>query len=90
MNQEQLVQQPAVPLTLEEYMPREWFEIVEEKEKKEEEEEVLFSCRMIIVDIDFQNRRIGITQDNRTRNDTTISTYTWLKSSTADYRSQWT
>lgn len=47
MNQEQLVQQPAVPLTLEEYMPREWFEIVEEKEKKEEEEEVLFSCRMI-------------------------------------------
>lgn len=75
MNQEQLVQQPAVPLTLEEYMPREWFEIVEEKGKKEEEEEVLFSCRMIIVDIDFQNRRIGITQDNRTRNDNHIYVY---------------
>lgn len=41
MDQEQLVQQPSTPITLEEYVPGEWFEIVEEEE--EDEEEVLYS-----------------------------------------------
>lgn len=40
-NQEQLVQQSPVPLTLEEYIQGEWFEMIEEEE--EEEEEVI-SC----------------------------------------------
>lgn len=67
----QLVQQPPVFLTLEEYMPREWFRMVEEEEK----EEVLYSCRMVIINIDFQERNIKITQDNRTRSNAIISTY---------------
>lgn len=60
MDQWQLVQQPPAPITLEEYIPREWFEIPEEDE--EDEEEVLYSCRMITVDIDLQERSANITQ----------------------------
>lgn len=37
IDQGQLVHQPLVPITLEEYMPEEWFKMVEE----DEEEEVL-------------------------------------------------
>lgn len=38
-DQKQLVQQPLVPVSLEEYMPVEWFRMVEE----EEEEDILYS-----------------------------------------------
>lgn len=44
-------------------MPREWLKMVEEKD---EEEEVFYSCLMIIVDFDFRERNVEITQDKRT------------------------
>lgn len=43
---------------MEEYMPGEWFETREEEEK---EEEFLYSCRMIIVDIEFWECNIEMT-----------------------------
>lgn len=52
-------------------MSRQWFKMVE----TEEEEEVLYSCRMIIMDMDFQELSIEIMQDNRITNITVISTY---------------
>lgn len=47
-------------LPLQEYMPWEWFRMVEEKN---EEEEVIYTCKMIIVDIDFQECIVEIMQD---------------------------
>lgn len=47
-----LVQQPSVPITLEEYMLEEWFKTMEE----EEEEEITCSCKMVILDIDSKNQ----------------------------------
>lgn len=58
-----------MPVNLEEYILGEWFEILEE------EEEVVYSCKMIIVDIDFQKRNVEITQDNHTMSNTIISAY---------------
>lgn len=52
------MQQPLLPVTLEEYMPREWFKMVEEED---EEGEAFYSCKMIIVDIDFRERNVEIT-----------------------------
>lgn len=65
------MQQPPVPFTLEEYLLGEWLKVVEE----EEDEEVLYSCRTIIVEIDFQERSVEIQQDNRTKSNMIISTY---------------
>lgn len=48
-----LVEQPSLPVSLKKYMHAEWFKTVEEEE---DEEEVLYSYRMVIVDIDFQER----------------------------------
>lgn len=59
-----LVQQRLVPVALEEYMLREWFKTVEEEEDKEE---VLYFCKTIVIDIDFQEHNIHIMHDNRTR-----------------------
>lgn len=47
-----LVQQPSVPITLEEYMLEEWFKTMEE----EEEEEITCSCKMVILDINSKNQ----------------------------------
>lgn len=71
-DQGQLMQQLQVPIILEEYMLGEWLRIVEEED---EEEEVIYSCRMVIVDIMFQEHNVKITQDNRTKSNTIISTY---------------
>lgn len=60
-------------MTLEDYILEDWFEFIEEEE--EEEEEVLYFCRMIVVDIDFQVRSIEITQDNRTWSNMIICAY---------------
>lgn len=53
---------------MEEYVSGEWFEIVEEEE--EDEEKVLYSCRMITLDIEFHERSVKITQDDYTRSNT--------------------
>lgn len=45
---------------MEDYMPGEWFRMVKEEET---EEEVLYSYRIIIVKIDFQECNIEIMQD---------------------------
>lgn len=68
----QLVLQPAVPITLEEYMLGEWFRMVEEED---EVEEVFYSYRKITVDIKFQERSVKITQDNHTQSNAIITTY---------------
>lgn len=49
----------------------EWFR----KVKEEEQEEVFYSCRMISIDVYFQEPRVKITQDNHRRSNTIISTY---------------
>lgn len=59
-----------MPVTLEEYT-RGMVQDAEEEEK----EEVIYSCWMIIMDIDFQEHSVEITQDNRTRSNMIISTY---------------
>lgn len=55
----------------EEFIQGSGLEMVEEKE----DEEVLDSCRMTIMDINFQVCSIGIKQDHRSRSNTIISTY---------------
>lgn len=67
----QSVQQPLVPVALEEYMPGGLFRMVKEEK---DEDEVLYSCRVIVVDIEFQERNVEIRQDNRIRSDTIIFT----------------
>lgn len=72
-DQVQLVQQPPAPITLKEYIPGEWFEIPEEDE--EDEEVVRYSCQMITVGIDFQERSVKITQDDHARNNTIMQAH---------------
>lgn len=64
------MQKQPVAVTLEEYMSGELFKIIDKEE--EEEEEVIYSCRMITVDIDFQERSVKITEDNRSRSNIII------------------
>lgn len=72
----QVVQQSPLPVTLEEYIPFEWFRIVEEDDQ---EEEVLYSCKMTIIHMDFQESRVELEQDNRTRNNMIVSSYRQAK-----------
>lgn len=51
-------------------MPEEWFKMVKEEE---DEDDVLYSCQMIIVDL--QEHSVQITQDNLTSSHMIDSTY---------------
>lgn len=53
--------------------------MVQMVEEENEEEEVLYSCGMIIVDVDYWERSGEIKQDNHTRSNTRISTYGHLE-----------
>lgn len=59
-----------VPITIVEYMPEEWFIMVEE----EDGEEVLYSYQMITVDIDFLELNDELVQDNHSRSNTSPRT----------------
>lgn len=48
-------------------MPEEWFRMVDEEDK---EEKVLYSCRVIVVDIHFLERTVEIKQGSRTLSNT--------------------
>lgn len=58
-------------------MPGEWLIMVKEKE----EVEVLYSYRIIIIDVDFQERKVEFTDDNCKRSNMIISTYSLVEKS---------
>lgn len=40
-----------------------------------EDKEVLYSCKIVVINIDFQGRSIQVTQDNQATSHTFISVY---------------
>lgn len=49
-----------------------WFRMGKEEKN---EEKVLYTLKMIVLDIDFQERSVHVTQDNRTRSRTIVAKY---------------
>lgn len=48
-------------------------------EDEDEEEEIINFCRMIVVDIEFQDHNVEISQDNCSRSNAIMSTYRIVK-----------
>lgn len=56
MNEKDLLEQKApVVVTLEEYMLQEWVKMVDEEENKEK---FIYTCKVIVISIDFQERSV--------------------------------